>query len=106
MITLTPAAIAKLQSILSERDRDTKLRIAVVGSGHAGFQYKMTLDKEASAEDKIIDLDGLKIIVDAKSSVYLNGTTVDYTEAKDAAGFTFDNPNTKDLCGYGETFEA
>jgi iron-sulfur cluster assembly protein len=106
MITLTTEALSKLRSILSERDENTHLRIAVVSTGRSGFQYRMILDKEAGVEDKIIELKGLKVVIDEKSSIYLNGTKVDYVEAKDGAGFTFDNPNAKASCGYGETFEA
>lgn len=106
MISLTPEAIAKLKSVFSGPSAFTGLRIAVTGSGGSGFQYKMTLDKESATGDEIIELDGLKIFVDAKSSIYLNGTKVGYIEGKDAGGFTFDNPNAKLLCGHGETFEA
>ena len=106
MISLTPEAIANLKSVFSERGEFTGLRIAVAGSGPSGFKYRMTLDREAGVGDKVIELDGLKIFVDAKSLIYLNGTKVDYVKSKDGAGFTFDNPNVKLLCGHGETFEA
>jgi iron-sulfur cluster assembly accessory protein len=108
MITLTPGAISKVKSILADREEDLSLRIAIVGSGCSGFQYRMTLEKEPKEEDHVIELDGVKIFVDTKSMVYLKGTQVDYVDAHDGAGFTFDNPNTQAACGCGDNgcFEA
>ncbi len=106
MVTLTPVAIAKVKAILSERQEEAGLRIAVVGGGCSGFQYQMTLDKEPQADDKIIDMEGLKVFIDARSILYLNGTQVDYVEGVDGSGFKFDNPNAKASCGCGESFEA
>jgi iron-sulfur cluster assembly accessory protein len=106
MITLTPGAISKVKSILAERSEDLGLRIAIVGGGCSGFQYQMTLDKEPRADDKILELEGLKVYVDTRSLMYLNGTEVDFVDGQNGSGFKFDNPNAKDLCGPGESFEA
>ena len=106
MITLTPGAIDKVKSILAERNEDMGLRIAVVGGGCSGFQYQMTLDKEAQVDDKVLDMDGLKVYVDTRSILYLNGTKIDYVDSPNESGFKFDNPNAKASCGCGETFEA
>jgi iron-sulfur cluster assembly accessory protein len=108
MITLTPGAISKVKSILADREEALSLRIAIVGSGCSGFQYRMTLEKDSKEDDQVIDLDGVKIFVDAKTMVYLKGTQVDYVDAHDGAGFTFDNPNTQSACGCGDNgcFEA
>lgn len=106
MITLTPEAISKVKSILAEQKEESGLRIAVVGGGCSGFQYQMTLDKEPKADDKIIDMDGLRVFVDTRSLLYLNGTTVDYVDGLNGSGFKFDNPNAKASCGCGESFEA
>jgi iron-sulfur cluster assembly accessory protein len=106
MITLTPGAIAKVKSILAGQKEDTGLRISVVGGGCSGFQYQMTLDNEQNSDDKIIDMEGLKLLVDTSSLVYLNGTIVDYIEGANGSGFKFDNPNAKTSCGCGDSFEA
>ena len=106
MITLTPVAVAKVKSILAEQSEEMGLRIAVVGGGCSGFQYQMMLDKEPQSDDKILDMDGLKVYVDTKSLLYLNGTKVDYVDGQNGSGFKFDNPNAKAACGCGETFEA
>ena len=106
MSTLTPGAIAKVKSILADQKEEGGLRIAVVGGGCSGFQYQMTLDKEPNSDDKIMDMDGLKVFVDTRSLLYLNGTQVDYVDTPDGSGFKFDNPNAKASCACGETFEA
>jgi iron-sulfur cluster assembly accessory protein len=106
MITLTPGAIAKVKSILAGRNEDTGLRITVVGGGCSGFQYQMTLDKEPRSDDKIMDMEGLRVFVDTRSLLYLNGAKVDYVDDREGSGFKFDNPNANASCGGGETFEA
>jgi iron-sulfur cluster assembly protein len=106
MITLTPDAIAKVKVFLSEQKEESGLRIAVLGGGCSGFQYQMTLEKEAKEDDKVIDMEGLKVFIDSRSMLYLNGTEVDYIEGENGSGFKFDNPNAKDACGCGESFEA
>jgi iron-sulfur cluster assembly protein len=106
MITMTPGAIAKVKSILSEQAEVMGLRIAVVGGGCSGFQYQMTLDKEPRVDDKILDMEGLKVYVDTKSLLYLDGTSVDYVDGLNGSGFKFDNPNAKASCGCGESFDA
>ena len=106
MITLTPGAISKVKSILAERKEEAGLRIAVTGGGCSGFQYQMTLDKEPRLDDKVMDMDGLRIFVDTRSLLYLNGTSVDYVDGVNGSGFKFDNPNAKASCGCGESFEA
>jgi iron-sulfur cluster assembly accessory protein len=106
MLTLTPTAIQKVKSILEERGEVAGLRIAVVGGGCSGFQYQMTLDKEANVDDKIIEQDGLRVFVDSRSLLYLTGTRVDYVETLTGSGFKFENPNVKGSCGCGESFYA
>jgi iron-sulfur cluster assembly accessory protein len=106
MITMTPAAITKVKSILEERKEGESLRITVVGGGCSGFQYQMTLDRTSKPDDKILDLDGLKVFVDSGSGIYLNGATVDWIDGDDGSGFKFENPNAQASCGCSETFEA
>ena len=106
MITLTPEAITKVKAILTERKEDAGLRIAIIGGGCSGFQYQMTLDKEPQPDDQVTNMEGLKVFIDAKSLLYLNGTTVDYVDGSNGSGFKFDNPNSRDACGCGESFEA
>ncbi len=104
MLTLTDMAIQKVKSIMEERGEQGGLRIAVVGGGCSGFQYQMSLDREPSSDDQVIDMNGLKIFVDPRSLLYLNGTQVDYVDGLTGSGFKFENPNTKGSCGCGESF--
>jgi iron-sulfur cluster assembly protein len=106
MIELTPGAIAKVKSILAEHKEESGLRIAVVGGGCSGFQYQMTLDREERPDDKVMEMEGLKVFVDSRSLLYLNGTKVDYIDGLNGSGFKFDNPNAKASCGCGESFDA
>ena len=106
MITLTPDAIARVKVILSEQKEEAGLRIAVLGGGCSGFQYQMTLEKESKEDDKVIDMEGLKVFIDSRSQLYLSGTEVDYIDGENGSGFKFDNPNAKQACGCGESFEA
>jgi len=106
MLNFTPTAVEKVKAIIAQRGEEGGLRIAVVGGGCSGFQYQMTLDKQANADDKVIEQDGLKVFVDSRSFLYLHGATVDYVETLAGAGFKFDNPNAKGSCGCGESFYA
>jgi iron-sulfur cluster assembly accessory protein len=106
MLTLTQTAMDKVKAIMSERNEEGGLRIAVVGGGCSGFQYQMSLDMQASPDDQVIELDGLKVFVDKRSMLYLNGTKIDYVDGLSGAGFKFDNPNARSTCGCGESFNA
>ncbi len=106
MITFTQTAVDKVKAILSERGETGGLRISVVGGGCSGFQYQMTLDKQANSDDQVIEQDGLRVFVDTRSLLYLNGTKVDYVEGLTGAGFKFENPNARGSCGCGESFYA
>jgi iron-sulfur cluster assembly protein len=106
MLTLTTTAIEKVKSILAERGEEAGLRIAVVGGGCSGFQYQMSLDQQANADDQVIEQEGLKVFVDNRSLLYLNGTRVDYVDGLTGSGFKFENPNSRGSCGCGESFYA
>src|SRR5512138_3295577 len=99
MLTLTTTAVEKVKAILAERGESGGLRIAVVGGGCSGFQYQMSLDKQASENDQVIEQDGLRVFVDSRSMLYLTGTRVDYVDGLTGSGFKFENPNSKGSCG-------
>jgi iron-sulfur cluster assembly accessory protein len=106
MLSLTAAAIGKVKEIMTERGEEGGLRIAVVGGGCSGFQYQMSLETEANADDKVVEQDGLKVFIDARSLLYLDGTKIDYIDGENGSGFKFDNPNSQKTCGCGESFNA
>ena len=98
MITFTPIAISKVKEIIAERDASLGLRIIAVAGGCSGFQYQMTLDKQQEDDDEALDFEGLKVLVDAQSMIFMDGTTIDYIEETEGSGFTFDNPNAQSAC--------
>jgi iron-sulfur cluster assembly accessory protein len=106
-ISLTPNAIAKVKEIMSQQNPvPAGLRVGVVGGGCSGFSYSMQFETGAGMMDKVFDMDGLKVFVDATSIMYLNGCRVDYVETLEGAGFKFDNPNVKSTCGCGSSFNV
>lgn len=106
-ISLTASAVAKVKEIMGQQNPvPAGLRVSVVGGGCSGFSYSMQFENGAGMMDKVFDMDGLKVFVDATSVMYLNGCTVDYVETLEGAGFKFDNPNVKSTCGCGSSFSV
>jgi iron-sulfur cluster assembly protein len=106
MITLTKSAVNKIKNIQAEDDMlaATGLRIAVVGGGCSGLSYKLEFEKEPTKEDKVLEIEGIKIFVDGKSSLYLKGLVLDYKDGLQGTGFSFTNPNANRQCGCGTSF--
>ncbi len=106
-ITLTPQAVAKVKEIMAQQDtKPAGLRVGVKGGGCSGFSYSMSFENNAGMMDKVYEIDGLKVFVDATSAMYLQGATVDYVETLEGAGFKFDNPNVRTTCGCGSSFSV
>jgi iron-sulfur cluster assembly protein len=82
------------------------LRMGVKGGGCSGLSYLLEFDSEQGPHDKEFEVDGIKVVVDRKSYLYLNGTTLDYVNQGLTGGFTFVNPNAKSSCGCGTSFSA
>jgi len=80
------------------------IRVGVVGGGCSGFQYSMDFDNAERDGDSTYEQDGIKLYVDAMSSMYLQGVTVDYVVGLQGAGFKFNNPSAKNTCGCGQSF--
>ena len=107
MISLTDKAAQKVKEILqSENKHDHALRVGVKGGGCSGFSYTMDIDKIFNESDQVFEEKGIKIVVDAKSFIYLSGTEVDYVENLSGSGFAFSNPNANRTCGCGSSFQA
>jgi len=107
MISLTPVASSKVKEIMSTQNpAPSALRVAVVGGGCSGFQYHMAFENQTSETDDVYDFDGLKVLVDQMSSMYLDGVEIDYVETLEGAGFKFNNPNVKTTCGCGSSFSV
>jgi iron-sulfur cluster insertion protein len=107
MLQLTEKAAEKVREIRQAEgiEEQMGLRLRVVGGGCSGFTYDLYFDAPADA-DKIFDSNGLKLVVDQMSLMYLMGTEVDYVEGLQGAGFKFQNPNVKSTCGCGSSFSA
>jgi iron-sulfur cluster assembly accessory protein len=109
---LSKAAIAKVKAIMAEQRPEgnypAALRIGVQGGGCSGFSYVLRLEREATPGpmDKKYDFDGLIVLIDGTSGMYLEGATMDWVEDEFKAGFKFENPNVKSTCGCGESFNA
>jgi len=107
-IILTEKAKDKVKEILLDQPETfAGLRIQVVGGGCSGFQYRMGFDKNFNDQnDAVFDFDGLKVIVDKASLLYMDGAEVDYIDGLHGAGFKFNNPNTTGSCGCGSSFSV
>jgi iron-sulfur cluster assembly protein len=103
-ITMTQTAADRVNEFLANRGKGVGLRLGVKTTGCSGMAYVMEFVDELNAEDEIFEDHGVKIIVDKKSLVYLDGTEVDFTKEGLNEGFKFTNPNEKAQCGCGESF--
>src|SRR3954462_4926574 len=106
-VVLTPNAVSKVKEIMGQQNPvPAGLRVGVVGGGCSGFSYSMSFENGAGMMDKVFDMEGLKVYVDATSVMNLNGCIVDYVETLEGAGFKFENPNVKSTCGCGSSFNV
>ncbi len=105
-ITMTAAAADHVRKFLADRGKGLGLRLGVRTSGCSGMAYVLEFVDELEADDQIFEDQGVKVIVDPKSILYLNGTELDYTREGLNEGFKFNNPNVKNSCGCGESFNV
>ena len=105
-ITMTPAAANHVRSFLANRGKGLGLRLGVRTSGCSGMAYVIEFADELETDDQVFEDQGVKVIVDPKSLLYLDGTELDYTKEGLNEGFRFNNPNVKDSCGCGESFNV
>ncbi len=107
VVNLTDTAATKVRELITRDGRDGfGLRLKVVGGGCSGLQYQLMFDNKAGDLDSDEEVQGVRVIVDPKSAVYLVGTTVDYVDQLNQSGFKIENPNASNTCGCGESFSA
>ena len=109
MIHVTEKAAAKIKTLLAKDgvpEATGGLRVGVQGGGCSGLSYAMRLDTQARDKDKVFEEHGARVFVDAKSFLFLNNTTLDYTEELIRQGFVFINPQAARSCGCGSSFTA
>lgn len=105
-ITVTERAAAHIQKSLASRGKGEGLRLGVRTSGCSGYAYVMEFADAVGPDDQVFEYLGVKVIVDPKSLVYLDGTELDYAREGLNEGFKFNNPNVKGGCGCGESFSV
>ena len=107
MVHLTEVAAGKVKEIMSQQNpAPSVLRVAVVGGGCSGFSYHMAFDNTENPSDNVYEFEGVKLVVDQMSEMYLDGVQIDYIETLEGAGFKFNNPNVKSTCGCGSSFSV
>src|SRR5438093_2258159 len=106
LIKLTPSAASKVSTLLTKQGRPNGvLRVAVIGGGCSGLQYKMDLQDGPANRDILVQSAGVRVVVDPKSALYVTGSELDFLEALDG-GFKVKNPNAATSCSCGESFSA
>ncbi len=109
-ILLSETAAKEIKSIIRDQklpEENTRLRVGVQGGGCSGFTYMLDLTEESPGEnDEMIEINGVRIVCDMKSYLYLNGTEIDFKDEVRGRGFVFKNPNATSSCGCGSSFQA
>ncbi len=106
MITLTPLAAQEVKRLIEKEQKpNLGLRVGIKGGGCSGMTYVLTIDEATPKQyDSVFEQEGIKVLIDAKSHLYLDGTTVDYKNSLMGGGFEFQNPLAKKSCGCGTSF--
>lgn len=107
LVQLTDKAIEEVKKIFAadEGNQGKGLRLAVIGGGCSGLQYKIEFS-DRKEKDNTINYEGFDVIMDPKSSIYLRGIVLDFKDGLNGKGFIFENPNAKNTCGCGESFSV
>ena len=106
-LALSETAVKQVKKLLQEQKlENVYLRVGVKGGGCSGMSYSLEFDSEVGPHDKKFDVEGVQVVCDVKSYLYLNGTTLDYVTQGLTGGFTFVNPQAKSTCGCGTSFSA
>lgn len=107
IISLTDAALKEVKRLINVQGiEEGGLRLGVKGGGCSGLSYTINFDEKIGQYDQIYEIEGIKVIVDAKSAIYLQGTQLDYQKDLMGGNFKFINPNANKTCGCGESFSA
>jgi len=107
-ITITERAAEKIKKVFSEHKMPdgSALRVGIKGGGCSGFSYTLDVTEKPADDDEVFECNGVRIVCDPKSYLYLNGTEVDYSDDLLKGGFVFNNPNATGTCGCGASFSA
>ena len=105
-VTLSERAAKHVTNFMTKRGKGFGIRLGVKTSGCSGMAYRLEFVDEAETEDLIFESNGVKVVIDPKSLAYLDGTELDFVREGLNEGFKFNNPNVKDACGCGESFNV
>src|SRR5476651_1619369 len=106
LIQLTPIAGERVRTLAAREQQGEFLRVAITGGGCNGLSYKLRFTPEPRRGDILVETGGARVLVDAKTALYLKGALLDYSAALIAGGFKFTNPNAKASCSCGESFSV
>jgi iron-sulfur cluster assembly accessory protein len=106
ILSVTPAAAAKIQQLMAEETDVSVLRVAIQGGGCSGFQYGLGFDRSPAEGDHELELNGVQVVVDPFSAPYLMGAEIDYVDSIEQSGFAINNPNAVSSCGCGHSFQV
>jgi iron-sulfur cluster assembly protein len=108
IVAVTPAAAQQIKRLLDQEGKSEThgLRMKVIGGGCSGLQYQLAFDDQLKEQDSEIESNGVRVIVDEKSALYLVGTNLDFVDTLMESGFKIVNPNAKNTCGCGQSFGA
>ena len=107
VLSVTLSAVTVIRNLLTEREiPNHALRVFVSGGGCSGMQYGMAFEESARDYDRVVEVDGVRLLVDPTSLMYLQGATIDYIDSLMGGGFRIDNPNAVSSCGCGHSFRS
>lgn len=108
MIEISEKAKEKIVELMQEENLDSSffLRVSVKGGGCSGLSYQLDFDNATQKGDQVCDTEGLRVVLDMKSFLYLSGTKLDFSDGLNGKGFNFINPNASRTCGCGESFSV
>ena len=107
ILSVTPSAVEVIRNLLQQRNiPNHSLRVFVSGGGCSGMQYGMAFEESPKEFDKVVAMDGVSLIVDSTSLMYLQGATIDYVDSLMGGGFRIENPNAVSSCGCGSSFRT
>ena len=107
LLKVSESASVKVRSLLQRQGRsDGVLRVAVIGGGCSGLQYKLDLQDAPANRDILVESGGIRVVVDSKTAIYVTGSQLEYTDKLEDGGFKVNNPNAASTCSCGESFSA
>lgn len=107
VLTVSPSAVSIIKNLLQERNiPNHALRVFVTGGGCSGMQYGMAFEETEKDYDTVVQVDGVRLLIDQSSFVYLQGATIDFVDSLIGGGFRIENPNAVSSCGCGSSFKT